>query len=145
MPGCNSIKIANIHLHVIRLNLLLVALQVSSAEADDLTDPRMLQVLGSMKAGRVLEMNKKNGSVKLPKLPAALPVPATTEERFGLDFTPAGDALAAALHAQQTGLTDPPSAEEGEELFGGGRSNRSLKILAACMMVCILECMLPPC
>lgn len=36
------------------------------------------------------------------ELPAVLPVPDTTEERFGLDSTPAGDALAAAQHAQQT-------------------------------------------
>lgn len=54
------------------------------------------------------------------QLPAALLVPDTTKERFGVDFTPAGDALAAAMHAQQTGkLTNPPSPEEEEEFYEG--------------------------
>ena len=82
------------------------------------------------------QQEKKRAILKLNgwneyALPAALPLPATTEERFGLDFTPAGDALAAALLAQQTGkATSPPTPEE-EAYFGGRLSRPSLH--AGCM------------
>ena len=87
-------------------------------------------------------------------LPAALPVPDSTHERFGVDFVPGKNVLAAALDAQQTGKAAAPlSAKEEEVFFEGELSSVSLgvcvyvllRLSAACHCSCQREPMCIPC
>ena len=62
-------------------------------------------------------------------LPAALPVPPSTEERFGVDFVPGGDQLAAARLEQLRRHAAPDVA--AEEFYSGDAAQIKKEILPA--------------
>ena len=54
------------------------------------------------------------------KLPASLPVPSETDERFGVDFTPGQEWIARAIDAQHHGRAAVPMSEQEEAEFFTG-------------------------
>ena len=59
---------------------------------------------------------------ELYPLPAAMPVPPSTQERFGVDFVPGGNQLAEAQLAQKLGHAADLASDEAEEEFYAGEA-----------------------